>query len=271
METIKFEGPSSLKMIGEQAFMECKLDSITILALTEEIDGAAFVNCPLISIQVAPGSLNFKIEGNLLLTFDGTEIVRYFGLDREIVVGNKVEVLGKSCFEGCKHLDRIDFEIGSELERIGSAALRDCIALASIDIPATVTIIEEGSFEECEGLESCSLDRNSILATIGARAFAKCTSLRSFDIPPGVGQIGSKCFNECNRLHRREFLSLESVKRVVGDQSLEEALNGFCLNVSSSLFMIDVEDGRGEFEFPGWISVSGGEGDLQLSLVRDIQ
>jgi hypothetical protein len=149
IETIEFEESSKLKRIGERVFMGCGLHSITIRALTEEIDGSAFVNCPSISIQIAPGNLNFKVEGNLLIRSDGTEIVRYFGQDREIVVGKKVKILGKSCFEGCKHIDRIDFGLGSELERIGLAALRDCVSLVAIEIPSSVTIIEESSFEGC--------------------------------------------------------------------------------------------------------------------------
>jgi hypothetical protein len=36
------------------------------------------------------------------LTSDGTEPVRYFGQNRETVIGRKVRVLGKSCFERCK-------------------------------------------------------------------------------------------------------------------------------------------------------------------------
>jgi hypothetical protein len=61
LKTVTFEGSSKLKRIGERAFSGCKLDSIRIPALTEEIDGSAFVDCPLIAVQVAPGSLNFKV------------------------------------------------------------------------------------------------------------------------------------------------------------------------------------------------------------------
>jgi hypothetical protein len=60
---------------------------------------------------VAPGNLNFKIEGNMLVTADGTEIVRY------IYIGKKVMVLRKSCFSLCRDLEQISFEHGSELER----------------------------------------------------------------------------------------------------------------------------------------------------------
>jgi hypothetical protein len=77
METIEFAGASKLKRIGELAFAECQLHSGTIPALAEEVDGSAFVNCPLIEIRIAPESLNFKVVRNLLVTSDGTAIVRW--------------------------------------------------------------------------------------------------------------------------------------------------------------------------------------------------
>jgi hypothetical protein len=68
MERTEFEGSSRLKRISELAFAGCNLHSITIPGLTEEIDGSAFVNCPLSEIQVAPGNVNFQIEGSQLVT-----------------------------------------------------------------------------------------------------------------------------------------------------------------------------------------------------------
>jgi hypothetical protein len=43
--------------------------------------------------------------------------------------------------------------------------------------------------------------------------------------------------------------------------------------MGSSQFQIDVEDGGVELElkFPGWMSVPAADGDLHLTLVRDIQ
>jgi hypothetical protein len=178
IETIKFDGLWRLKVIGDRDFAGCSLlHSITIPALTEQLDGSAFANCLIVEIQVAPGNVNFKIEGSQLVTSDGTELVRYFGVDREIFVGKKVRFLGKSCFEGFKHIVEIEFELGSELERIGAAACRGCDSLWSIDIPASVQILEESSFEGCRKLESCSIAEDSSVVTIGDRAFAKCTSL----------------------------------------------------------------------------------------------
>jgi hypothetical protein len=239
--------------------------------LTEEINGSAFVDCPLIEIRVAAQNANFKIEGNLLVTFDGTEVVRCFGLDREVLVGKKVKVLGISCFEGCRHLDRINFELGSELERIDRDALRDCLSLSKIEIPSSITIIDAGSFEGCCDLESCLFDEGSSLAAIGPMAFAKCISLRSFGIPGLVDEIGRNCFKKCVHLYRLKFRSLESLKNLLGDRRLDDALDEFGVSVNSSLFRIDVEDGRLGLEFPGRSSVGGGEGSLELSLVRDFE
>jgi hypothetical protein len=271
METIDFEGSSRLKMIGERAFAGCKLHSITIPALTEEIDGSAFVDCLWLSIQVAPGSLNFKVEGTLLVTFDGTAIVRYFGVDREIVVGKNVKALGKSCFEGCKDLDRIYFEAGSELEQIGRSAVRDCESLSEIEIPASVSIIDKSCFEGCRELESCLMDRNSSVVRIGDRAFAKCILLRSFNIPARIDVIGRNCFTGCICLYRVMFRSSDSLRKFVGDRSLDDALEGIGLTASSGLFRIDLEDERLKLKFAGWSYGDGGEGLSELSLVRDLQ
>jgi hypothetical protein len=140
-----------------------------------------------------------------------------------------------------------------------------------IDIPQMVGIIEENSFEGCTELESCVIPPNPSLVTIGGRAFAKCTSLRSFYIPRQVAGIGGQCFNECHYLSRLMFGSSESLKRVVGYRSLDEALDEFGVSASSSLFRIDVEDGGVELNIAGWVLVDGGEGDLRLTLVRYLQ
>jgi hypothetical protein len=54
--TIAFEASSKLKRIGECAFAESQLTSITIPASTEEIDGAVFIDCPKLKIRIALGS-----------------------------------------------------------------------------------------------------------------------------------------------------------------------------------------------------------------------
>jgi hypothetical protein len=55
------------------------------------------------------------------------------------------------------------------------------------------------------------------------------------------------------------------LKRVVGDRSLDDALEEFDVSTHSSLFRIEVGGGGVELKFPGWISVPDGEGDAYFT------
>jgi hypothetical protein len=78
MLTILFGEFLKLKRIGEWTFFNFALSSIRIPASVEEIDGSTFVGCPLLMIEVASWSRNFRIQRALLTTADGTKIVRCF-------------------------------------------------------------------------------------------------------------------------------------------------------------------------------------------------
>jgi hypothetical protein len=47
------------------------------------------------------------------------------------------------------------------------------------------------------------------------------------------------------------FASPESLKTLIDDRSLDDALDKFGVAASSGLFRIEVEDGEGELEFSG--------------------
>jgi hypothetical protein len=316
MTTITFDDASKLKRMGERAFAKSGLSSITIPASVEEIAGSAFVGCPLAEILVAAGSRNFVTEGNLLLTSNGTEIVRYFGRDFEVIVPAKIQTLGKSCFQACSHLGRVRFETGSKLRSIGRSALSHCYTLRSILIPASVEIIGEGAFRRSGRLESCLIAENANLLRIERKAFSNCYSLRSFYVPQSVQMIGENCFNGCEALEscliaenanlrriekgaffecqsissfsipkgievicddcfkkcrslcRLSFVSAETLKRLIGDFMLDEALENFGLDELSGLLRIEIEDGEADFDFPGWSSAA--DKSSHLTLISDI-
>jgi hypothetical protein len=205
------------------------------------------------------------VQGTMLTTADGTEIVRYFGTRREVIVLKSAEVLGKSCFESCPHIERVVFETGSQLRRICRSALSDCAFLTSIAIPATVNVIEESAFRSCCGLEECLMEQSALLAEIGKLAFAGCHALRSFQIPRSVEEIGEECFDECRPLHRLTFGSSASLMKILGGRPLDEGLDSIGFKEISSLLRIEVEDGGVDLEFPGWISVGDGGSTLVLA------
>jgi hypothetical protein len=270
MATITFEEISRLKRIGERAFFRCRLGSITIPASVEEIDGSAFVGCPLLVIRVSAGSRNFKIEGDLLTTADGARIVRYIGRDREVTVPMQIDVLGKSSFESCNHVERVVFENGSKLRQIGPSAFSWSAFLTNIAIPASVESIEDSAFERCDGLEECLISNNAVLVKIGKKAFADCRSLGSFSVPKTVRELGEGCFLRCGPLRLLIFGSDEHLKSIMGVMNLEKALESIGFADLSSLFQIEVNQEEASQEginlsFPGWVSIGDNGSTMVLT------
>jgi hypothetical protein len=143
LATVTFENGSNLMKIGERGFAFSAIRAITIRASTNEIDGSASAGGPLEAIDIAPGNRRFMIRESNLLTSEGTEIVRDFGLEREIFVRNEVEVRHKSCCESLEHLTELSIESGSKLMRIRRSAFSGCESLINIVVPASVSEIEE--------------------------------------------------------------------------------------------------------------------------------
>jgi hypothetical protein len=71
--------------------------------------------------------------------------VRYFGMEREVFVGQNVEVVRRSSFESCHHVQRLVFESDSKLRTIGSSGLADGKSLMFIEIPGSVETIEDAA------------------------------------------------------------------------------------------------------------------------------
>jgi hypothetical protein len=266
MTMIRFADVSQLKRIGEHAFRNCRLISIIIPASVEEIDGSAFVGCPLLVIEVASGNRNFRIQGCLLTTADGTKIVRCFGRESVVVVPKTVEVLGVSCFESCNHIQQVVFEAGSKLRQIGSSAFSGCGFLTTITIPASVEMIGDFGFKNCDGLEACLMAEDAVLVKIGKDAFADCCSLRSFYFPKTVGKIDENFFVRCGPLHLLTFGAGVSLREVIGDVTLDEGLQNIGFAEISCLFTIEVSEEGVSLDFPGWISV--GDDGSALVLIQ---
>jgi hypothetical protein len=268
METITFSNASKLKRIGERAFAGSRLASITIPASTEEIDGSAFVGCPIETIRLASGSRHFRLDGDLLVTSEGTEIVRYFGRELKVIVPKQVEILGKSSFEECNQIEELLFENGSKLLRINRSALSGCKSLLRISIPASVEIIESAAFKGCEGVECCVVAENANLVRIANEAFAGCCSLRAFYVPRSVEFIGENCFKSCVSLRRLRFVSGSSLKRLIGNSTLDDGLETFGLGEITILMRIEIEDGEMPDDIGSWSSVP--DSRSHLTLVQDI-
>ena len=125
--------------------------------------------------------------------------------------------------EGRKNVVAVKLSPG--LAVIGYQAFFEFRGLKVINIPATVTEIENGAFGNCVSLEGitvgrgvvsigndafsgckalCAVKLPDVLVSIGDRAFMSCESLTEIKIPRFVNSIGTYVFSHCEKLRKIE-------------------------------------------------------------------
>ena len=81
---------------------------------------------------------------------------------------------------------------------IEEGAFKSCTRLTDINIPNSVTSIGPETFKSCTSLTDINIP-NSV-TSIGERAFSGCTSLTDINIPNSVTSIGWATFSNCTSL-----------------------------------------------------------------------
>jgi hypothetical protein len=81
------------------------------------------------------------------------------------------------------------------VQTIGKGAFERCTRLKSVNIPKTVTCIDDNAFAGCSNLNFIILP--PYLTTIGAHAFLGCKMLTFINIPASVKKVGTGAFEGC--------------------------------------------------------------------------
>jgi hypothetical protein len=106
--------------------------------------------------------------------------------------------------------------LGDNIIKIGHNAFYNCSSLLEIDIPNSVTQIEDCAFAGCIKLQSIKLNG---VKSIGKSAFAGCIKLQSMKLL-AVEDIGIEAFSDCRSL---QFISLGNNSELyVGLKSIGE-------------------------------------------------
>lgn len=92
---------------------------------------------------------------------------------------------------------------GKPVTRINRSVFYNKTYITSIEIPDSVTVIEDAAFADCTALESVILPKN--LESIGSYLFDGCTSLESIKLPEGITYIGAEAFSRCTKLKEIEI------------------------------------------------------------------
>ena len=218
-------------MIGAYAFASCtSLTSLSLVGSFQTIGDSAFVNCGMTSLTIDATITSiekYAFSSRFLTSLSLTGNVQKIGdyafanctsLTSLSLTGN-VQKIGDHAFDSCSSLNTVTFP--KSPTSIGSYAFDSCTSLNSIEIPGTVTEIGDCAFYHCSGLTSVKIDEGvqstgadmfndcgqlttvtfpESLTTIADGSFASCSNLNHVKIPARVTCIGDSAFSNCTSL-----------------------------------------------------------------------
>lgn len=204
--------------IGNAAFRDSSVTSVTIPASVTEIGSNAFADCTnLTSVTYGGDWSNLTIQsGNpavqdaaneqlfdFAFTPDNTAVIvtHYKGTAADVTIpsrykGKPVTVIDPVAFYNNSAVTSVT--IPDSVTAIPDYAFGFCSQLTNISIPNSVTFIGFSAFNSCTSLKSITLP--SSLSTIQSYAFYNCGNLKTIRIPVSVTSIGNCAFDVCPSL-----------------------------------------------------------------------
>lgn len=208
--------------IGNAAFRDSSVTSVTIPASVTEIGSNAFADCTnLTSVNYAGDWSNLTIQsGNpavedaakdaaneqlfdfeFILNNTAVVVIRYKGTAADVTIpsrykGKPVTVIDPVAFYNNSAVTSVT--IPDSVTAIPDYAFGFCSQLTNISIPNSVTFIGFSAFNSCTSLKSITLP--SSLSTIQSYAFYNCGNLKTIRIPVSVTSIGNCAFDVCPSL-----------------------------------------------------------------------
>ena len=175
LELQKILLPDGIQTIGDEAFSRTAIEEIVIPASVIEIGDCAFSDCTTLKkITVLEDNPN------------------YCSIDGVLFNKNKTTLI---CYPPARDGEEYVIPVGTT--RIGASAFWKC-NLTKIDIPDTVSIIDDGAFMHSNSLKQIVLPDG--LAVISSGLFRSCEGLTKVDVPDTVAQIEPGAFSGCVKL-----------------------------------------------------------------------
>ena len=118
-------------------------------------------------------------------TIEGTTLVKYNGLDREVTVPDGIEALGEQAFGG-RQVTKVN--LPGTLKEIGDRCFMACEQLTEVDVPEGVEVLSDWAFAY-SGVTKVTLPET--LKEIGRYCFIGCEDLEEMNLPASLEKIGA--------------------------------------------------------------------------------
>lgn len=178
--------PEGLKKIGAQAFSRTQITSINIPSTVTEIKDRAFLDIQTLKSVTVPD--NVKKMG--LGVFSMCKALTTVKLPAALTS------MGNTMFYGCTALTSVT--LPQNLTSVPTHTFADCKSLTRVDLPASVTKIEQNAFQNT-ALTSVPIPES--LTSIEYSAFEGCRRLTSVSIPSRV-ELNFSAFKDCKGLKK---------------------------------------------------------------------
>lgn len=186
--------------IGNAAFRDSSVTSVTIPASVTEIGANAFAGCTnLTSVTYGGDWSNLTIQsGNPAVEDAAKDAANEPLFDFDFILNNTAVIVTNYKYNGAAADVTIPSRYqGKPVTTIGHAAFFNS-AVTSVTIPDSVTSISDEAFINCPKLTNISIP-NSV-TDIGFSAFSSCTSLKSITLPSSLSFISGALFLGCSQL-----------------------------------------------------------------------
>ena len=183
------------KGISSGAFCNClSLKNVIIPSSVKVIGENAFTNNNIESFTVDSDNPNYRSIDGILYDKALTRLIQCPG-DKigAVVIPSSVRNIDDAAFFRCLELTEVT--LPSNLTSISYQTFYECSSLTKITIPSSVRSIGDYAFYDCKKLNNVTFEENSKLKSIGENAFSLCNTLTEITIPEGVINIGNYTFS----------------------------------------------------------------------------
>ena len=206
LKNVSFGGADSmLNYIGDSAFSGTDLTTVTLPSGVREIGNRVFADMDYLTNVTLNEGLTTIGDNVFAYGDDYDEVEDSESVLETVTLPSTLENVGSSIFYLCVSLKHVNFAANSQIETLPNDTFLGCVALESIQLPASLTAIagrdfaeassdnNRGLFEELPSLTSVTFEEGSKCLEIGAYAFSG-SPISSFTIPASVTYIGSYAF-----------------------------------------------------------------------------